>query len=173
MKTKWTRVHWQRRMMGLFAVGVSSLALMNACPDYASPGRFALFYADATLQLSELEYPVIFGFPQILSTCRYLGCEPLHNQKIRHLLSALVSMVKRACSTSMLHIATVMGNAEDAQLNKFHDVFNVFLSRVVQCAETDSPPVVETLKSCNGRNRSDSLGCQHEHILQTERHGPG
>ncbi|ETK86509.1 hypothetical protein L915_08863 [Phytophthora nicotianae] len=42
-----------------FVVGISCLALVHACIEYASPSCFTLFHADVTFKLSDLGYPVI------------------------------------------------------------------------------------------------------------------
>ncbi|KAJ8524285.1 hypothetical protein ON010_g16833 [Phytophthora cinnamomi] len=109
-----------------FVVGVTSLALVNACIEYASSGRFTLFHADATFKLSDLAYPLITcGFSDssrsyqlaaiFIASCRtakeYAMC-----------LSAFVRMVKQIRPSSILHIDAVMGDAEDVQLNGFQQV---------------------------------------------------
>lgn len=42
-----------------FVIGVTSRAIIDACVESASPSRFTLFHADATVELSDLGYPVI------------------------------------------------------------------------------------------------------------------
>ncbi|KAJ8572094.1 hypothetical protein ON010_g4741 [Phytophthora cinnamomi] len=42
-----------------FVVGVTSLALVRASIEFASPSSFTLFHADDTFNLSDLGYPVI------------------------------------------------------------------------------------------------------------------
>lgn len=40
-------------------VGVTTIALVTACIEYASPNHFTLFHVDATFKLSDLGYPSI------------------------------------------------------------------------------------------------------------------
>ncbi|EGZ26973.1 hypothetical protein PHYSODRAFT_376003, partial [Phytophthora sojae] len=109
-----------------FVVGVTSLALVHASIEYASPGRFTLFHADATFKLRGLGYPLITcGFSDssrsyqlaaifIVSRCtakEYAMC-----------LSAFVRLVKLVRPSATLHIEAVMGDAEDAQLNGFQRI---------------------------------------------------
>lgn len=97
-----------------FVIGVTSIVLVTACIEYASPSRFTLFHADAMFKLSDLGYPVITCGDFVISRRRateYAMC-----------LSALVRMVKQVRLSITLHVDAVMGDAEDAQLNGFQQM---------------------------------------------------
>ncbi|KAJ8552310.1 hypothetical protein ON010_g10235 [Phytophthora cinnamomi] len=109
-----------------FVVGVTSLALVNACIEYASSSRFALFHADATFKLSDLGYPLITCGLSDSSRSYQLAAIFIVSRRTAKeyamCLSAFVRVVKQIRPSSNLHIDAVMGDAEDAQLNGFQQV---------------------------------------------------
>ncbi|KAJ8546622.1 hypothetical protein ON010_g11616 [Phytophthora cinnamomi] len=109
-----------------FVVGVTSLALVNDCIEYASSSRFTLFHADATFKLSDLGYPLITcGYSDSSRSYQLAAIFIVSRRTVKEYamcLSAFVRMVKQIRPSSILHIDAVMGDAEDAQLNGFQQV---------------------------------------------------
>lgn len=118
-------------------VSITSFALVIATIEYASESRFTLFHADATFKLGDLGYPVITcGFSDAARKYQ-LGAIFIVSRRAGKeyamCLGAFVRVIKRVRPAANLYINTVIGDAEDAQLNGFQQIDEFSTTTYLMC----------------------------------------